>query len=155
MASDYRTSDNLHIFIDEDGHFVIRNIRNEKECNKIKLPQNHHKILKFNPINHYQYFVGDEESLKIFDLRNNLEIDSFPEFACAIDVFNDTKKFLVAKSEGLSLSSLSSLNLEKIKEWYEFGSVSHVNMNILNLNNPDAILVGNESGDLFHSTTQD
>jgi len=152
LASDYRSSDNLHICIDEAGHFVMRNLNNEKECNKVKLPHYNYKILKFNPIYPNQYFIGHENSLKIYDIRNNLEIDSIEEFGNALDVFNESNKFLIVKEEGLELYNYYNLKIEKEKEWKDFGCVSHVNLNTINLNNPDIILVGNESGDLFHSS---
>lgn len=152
IASDYRSSDNIHIYIDEAGHFVMRNMKNDKECSKLKYPHHNYKIVKFNPLNEYQYFIGHEDSLKIYDVRNNLEMDSINEFVDAIEIFNDSKKFLVAKTEGLELSAFNNNKLEIIKEWKNFGEVSHFNMNIINFNNPDTIIIGNEAGDLFHST---
>jgi hypothetical protein len=154
ISSDFRPKDNLHICIDEDGHFVMRNLKTEKECKKIKLPKQEYKYVKFNSLNNFQYFVCSEESFKIYDVRNHLEMDSVVEFANSIDIFNDSKNFLLVKTEGLELHTFNLHKVEKLKDWMSFGKVSYANMNSVNYSNPDLIIVGNENGDLFYSNQE-
>jgi WD40 repeat protein len=154
ISADYRHKDTLHICIDEDGHFVMRNIKQEKEHKKIKLPKENYKFVKFNPMNESQYFIGSEESFKVYDLRTNLEINNVEEFKNSIDFFNDSKKSLVVREEGLEVYTFSLHETLKEKEWLDFGAVTHFNINSINYSNPDIMILGNESGDVYLSNLE-
>jgi WD40 repeat protein len=151
VSADYRHKDSLHLCIDEDGQFVIRNMKQEKEFKKIKLPKENYKFVKFNPLNESQYFIGSEESFKIFDIRTNLEINTIDEFKNSIEIFNDSSKCLLVREEGLELYSYSGKEVQKEKEWVDFGMVTHLNMNTVNYSNPEVLVIGNETGDVYLS----
>ena len=108
--------------------------------------------MKFDILNENQYFIGGEDSVKIFDIRTNLEIESISEFSEALDIFNDSKSYLIVKEQGLSLYTNKN---KKLKEWNEFGQISHMNMNIVNFQNPEVFLVGTVNGDVFISDKED
>jgi WD40 repeat protein len=148
ISADFRPQDNLHILIDEDGYFIMRNMKGHHDFVKTRLPKQKYNFVKFNSINENQYFIGGSDSIKIYDVRTNLEIESIPEFCGAIDIFNDSKSYLVAKDDGLSLFSHQ---LEKLKEWKDINSISHLNMNVVNYQNPEIILIGSTNGDVFIS----
>lgn len=141
VSADYRSKDNLHICLDEDGNFIIRNIKGEKDHKKIKMPNVNFKYVKFNPINDYQFFVCSENFFKIYDIRNNLEMDSISIFANSVEVLNDSKNFLLASQEGLELYYSNITKMDKIKEWKTFGQLCHANMNSQNYNDPDIIVL--------------
>jgi hypothetical protein len=151
VSSDFRSKDNIHICIDDDGLLLIRNVNDVKDFKKINLMKKNYKYVKFNPLNDFQYFICSETDFKIYDIRNNLEMDSVDAFADSIDIFNDSKNFLIAKNEGLFLYTFCSSKMESVKEWTEFDQISHANMNIINYSNPELILIGNEQGDVFYS----
>lgn len=137
--------------MDEEGNFITRNVKNDKEVKKIKLPKKNYKFVKFNPLNELQYFISTEESFKIYDMRTNLEIDSVEEFADSIDIFNDSSQFLTVKPNELSLYTFNAGKTEKQREWNTFGSISHLNMNSVNYDNPEVIILGNDNGDVYYS----
>jgi hypothetical protein len=148
ISADFRVKDNLHILIDEDGYFIMRNLKGHHDFIKTKLPKQKFNFVKFNHLNENQYFIGGADSIKIFDVRNNLEIESIPEFSNAIDILNDSKSYLVAKEDELFLFSHQ---IEMKKEWKDVSSISHLNMNIVNYQNPDIVIVGTKNGDVFIS----
>lgn len=138
----------MHICIDEDGHLVIRSIKDEKEVRKLKVPKEEFRFIKFNPLNESQFFLCSENSFKVFDVRTNLELESIDQFANSIDLFSDTHKYLLVKDTGLGLYN-SQIELEN--EWTNFGRISHASLKSINYGRPDMIIVGNEAGDLFCS----
>lgn len=151
VSADYRGKDNLHICIDEDGHVVIRSLKGEKEFKKIKIQPENFKYIKFNPLNDFQYFICTDSYFKIYDIRNNFEMDSVEQFANSIDIFNDSKNYLLVKQSEINLFHFNTHKVEKLKEWNNFGTLSHANMNSVNYCDPEIILLGNENGDLFYS----
>ena len=148
ISSDFRPTDSLYICLDEDGHFILRKIKEEKESSKIKLSRQNYKYLKFNPMNDFQYFIGSEESFKIYDIRTHLEIETIEEFKNSINIFNDSNNYMLIREDGLNLYNYSSHKIEKVKEWINFSLVTHFNMSYIN---PDVLLVGNEGGDVYYS----
>lgn len=154
VSADYRSKDNLHICVDEDGHFVMRNMKEGKDFKKVTLEKSNYKYVKFNPMNEYQYFICSEESFKIYDVRNNLEMDSVEQFANSDDIFNDSSTYLLVHKEGLKLYAFSENKVEIVKDWNEMGEVTFCDMNSVNYTNPEIIVVGNENGDLYCSNLE-
>jgi WD40 repeat protein len=153
VSADFRPKDNLHICLDSDGNIITRNVKNQKECIKNRITKEHFNYVKFNPLNDFQYFICTESYFKIYDLRNNIEIGSVREFSNSIDIVNDSKNYLLTFNQGLKLFSFKNHTEELNREWNEFGNVSFCNMGFFNYTNPDVIVVGNENGDVFYSTS--
>lgn len=154
VSSDFRAKDGLHICLDEEGNFVIRNIKSQNDYVKIKLPKQPFQFVKFNPMNENQYFISTDSSFKIYDVRTNIEMEAVSEFSNSIDIFNDSNTFLTVKQNNLSLYNFYSANLDKLNEWNSFGLISHFNLNSLNFANPELLIVGNTNGDLFYSNLE-
>lgn len=128
---------------------VLRDLRKENEFKKLKLSfKDKYKLVKFNELNDFQYFVSGDNSFKVFDIRSHIEIDSIEEFKGALEIFNDSSNFLIAKKEALFLYNN---DLEKLKEWNEFGNITSLNLKSANYLKPDVIVVGNSNGDVFVS----
>ncbi len=151
VSSDYRDYDNLHICVDEDGNFVIRNVKDEKECFKTKLNNHNFRLVKINPLNHYQYFISTKDTFKIYDFRNNLEVDSISELSDSFEVFNDSKQYLSIKGDSMELYKINTGVLGKHRDWKEFGEITHANINTTNYMSLDCIVLGNDTGDIFYS----
>jgi hypothetical protein len=124
---------------------VLRDIKNYKECKKIQLDKGVIKYVKFNQLDNNQYYVCWDDNFKIYDIRTHKEIESRPEFSNSIDIFNDSCQYLLAFSDSLKL-----FEKELIRDW-QFEDLSHINMNILNYSNPELLLIGTNSGDLYYA----
>jgi hypothetical protein len=131
---------------DEDCVLVIRDIKNEKDYKKIQLEKSEMKYVKFNQINPNEYFVCTKEYFKIYDIRTNKEIENKEQFKNSFDIFNDSVNFLLAYDNYLRLYTD---NL--IREWNEFDTITHINMNIVNFTNPEIMILGNSNGDLYYA----
>jgi hypothetical protein len=104
------------------------------------------KYVKFNPVDSNQYFVCWENNFKIYDIRTHNEIESRQEFGNSFDILNDSSQYLLAYSNGLKL-----YGKELIKEWNQFDDLIHFNMNTVDFTDPDLIVIGNNSGDLYYA----
>jgi hypothetical protein len=125
---------------------VLRDIKNYKEFKKIQLEKDHIKYVKFNPVNSNEYFVCWENDFKIYDIRTYNEIQSRPEFRNSIDIFNDSSQYLLAYSNKVNL-----YEKDLVREWNQFNDISHINMNPINHTDPEIIIIGTNSGDLYYA----
>ena len=75
-----------------------------------------------------------------------MEIENRNEFKNSFDIFNDSVNFLLPYDNYLRLYSDNI-----IREWNEFETITHLNMNIVNFTNPEIMILGNSNGDLYYA----
>jgi hypothetical protein len=80
----------------------------------------------------------------------NSEVESINELINCIEIFVDCSQYLSVKEKELTLFKYNN-KMEKIKDWTSFNLISHLNMNSINLENPEIIILGNSNGDLFYT----
>ena len=103
--------------------------------------------MKYNPFNKNQFFLGSEESLSIFDIREGKEIEAIKQFADCVDIFSDSQKYFVTFKDGVRLFDKN--NIEE-KLLFENSDLSFSNLSFHN-DKFDCFITGNENGDFIYS----
>jgi len=153
----------------------------DKEVKIKKLGIAKYNFVKFNDFNYNQFFISSDKFFKVFDIRNNKEIENINEFKNANEVVNDSISYLISNNNltssisntsntnGISnISNLSNIsntnnintlqlfsnkenNYKLIKTWDGINNISCISMNNLRLKYPEIMLLGTEFGDLYYS----
>lgn len=152
VSADYREEDNLHICVDQDGNLILRVLNKGNELNKLFLENaNEDTFVKFDQSNNNQFFVGTEEKLDVYDARMNKIIVSYPKWNSVKGLANDSEKAMIfMKYKPLSLSKFDEGD-KVVKEWDNFGELTHLKMRTEKNNNNGIIILGNENGDVYYS----
>ncbi len=103
--------------------------------------------MKFNPFNRNQFFLGSQECLSIFDIREGKEIESLKLFGDCVDVFCDSVNYLITYKDGVRLFNKNNFE-EKIL--FENKDLSFANICFYN-DKFDCFISGNENGDFIYS----
>ena len=94
--------------------------------------------------------MGNEGKLDVYDARMNKIIVSYPQWNSVKGLVNDCEKAMVfMKDQPLSLSKFDDGD-KVIKEWDNFGELTHLKMRT-EKNNQGIIILGNENGDVYYS----
>lgn len=152
ISSDLRQTDDFHICLNEEGYVYLRNIANEKEFKSIKAKRKNYNFVKFNPFNKNQFYLGSEESLSIFDLRENKEIEVIKKFGDCVDIFCDSRKYLVTFRDSIRLFDKNTLEEKNLI--FEYPELSFANLCFYN-EKFDSYISGNENGDFIYSMNGD
>lgn len=152
VSADFRQTDNLHICLNEDGNVFIRNILNEKELKKIRVPKNNFNFIKFNALNKNQFFLSSEDSFKVYDIKEGREIDSINAFANCVDINLDSNKFLVTFPDSIKTYARCNYNFNNTEKLvFEYDEISFSNVCFYN-EKFDYLIAGSNNGDLIYTT---
>lgn len=146
ISSDFRQSDNLHICIDKDGHFVMRNFTIKNEIVKSSLGHNQYYYVKLNTNNIYQYYISSIDSFKVCELRTNKVIQTIDAFKQSYSIL-DQSNYLIGNNEGMFLYGN---NLEKERHW-DYEKITHMNIKKC-IQGSNVIIVGNDLGDVYYAS---
>jgi hypothetical protein len=107
-------------------------------------------MIKLNHVNENQFYVSSESRFITYDLRTFQPLDEVEEFKGCIDIFNDSENYLVLTGE-LGLYNYKANKPVLVNNFEGLSDLTHLNCNIQGFTNPDAIILGNSSGDLYYS----
>lgn len=102
-------------------------------------------LIKFNPLNPYQYFISSSKSFKVFDIRNYNQIEEIEELKGSVNVYNDTTSFLKLAEDEVSCYRNEKGKIELLKNYSITGISSFC------LNEDKNLFLGLNNGDFYAS----
>lgn len=144
-------SNGLYMCMDKSGVIVLRPVTKSQEVKIIKLNNNSNEdfhSVKFSTTNEYHYFVSTSKYLKVFDMRNFLELDC-NEHICDIKDFIESSKYLLAlRKNNVDLFSVSN-NMVSDLDYIKSYPIN--NPTCIDISDDKNIYIGTESGDVHYS----
>ena len=144
-------SNGLYMCMDKSGVIVLRPVAKSQEVKIIKqdnsLNEDFHSV-KFSTTNEYHYFVSTSKYLKVYDMRNFLELDC-NEQICDIKDFIESSKYLLAlRNTNVDLYSVAN-NMVSDLDYIKSFPIN--NPTCIDISDDKNIYVGTESGDVHYS----
>lgn len=151
ITCDYRDEDGMHMCIDSDGAFALRNMVTDKIVLKFNMDYSNFYCARFDPTDLNKYYIANETSLDIFDLRMNRLVESISDWNDAKLFTNEGNYFLVADQENDALSLREYGNYgDYLSKFEKLGKVSHIRYRNIKNKQMQVIICGNKDGDVFY-----